>query len=98
MVRSLDVGQQVFFDAFQGIGEFEGLDKLVARRPGGPACTASAREGYTLEVAPSAPATYHVILAVGLSDAPTDETMAGYLDAARAANARIIACPPIDVH
>jgi hypothetical protein len=71
---------------------------LVARCPGGAACRSSAQGEYELEVTLDAPVQYQVILVVGLRDAVPDGTMDSYMDAARAANARIIPYPPIDVH
>lgn len=72
--------------------------KLVAKCPDGPSCTSAAQGQYTLDVPLDAPVHYHVILVVGRSDAPVGASMDEYLDAARAANARIISYPPIDVH
>lgn len=71
---------------------------LVAKCPGGAGCTASTADRYMLEVVLAAPVTYHVILVVGPSDAPGEGTMDAYLDAARAANARIVRYPEINVH
>lgn len=84
----------------RGLGDlrvFGSNSKLVASCPRGPGCMISTAGAYTLELALGAPATYHVILVVGLSNAPEGGTMDAYLDAASAANARIVAYPPIDV-
>ena len=45
---------------------------------------------HVIDITLDAPVQYHVILVDGVSDAPPDAAMDVYLDAARAANARII--------
>jgi hypothetical protein len=73
---------------------------LVARCPRGPACSISnGRE--VIDITLEKPVQYQVILAVMAADAAHElpgDAMQAYLDAARAANARIILSPPIDVH
>ena len=71
---------------------------LVARCPTGPGCTTPAPGEYTIDVRLDAPVQHHVILTVGRGPDLPAGTMDAYLDAARAANARIITYPPIDVH
>lgn len=70
---------------------------LVARCPNGPGCRNGSREEQTIEITLDAPVQYQVILVDGGNALP-DGAMDAYVDAARAANARIIMYPPIDVH
>lgn len=70
---------------------------LLARCPGGRGCIASPAGGYTIEVTLDAPGQYQVILVVGAIQATPGDTMDAYLEAARAANARIVTYQPIDV-
>jgi hypothetical protein len=70
---------------------------LVARCPGGPGCTMPAHGDHSIEIRLDAPVQYHVILIVGMTGNLPIGTMDAYLAAARAANARIITYPPIDV-
>lgn len=75
---------------------FRSSGELVARCPSGPACTSSGSE-LRIELILDAPGRYHVILAAGLKrplpetgmGAGTDARMDAYIDAARAADARI---------
>ncbi len=71
---------------------------LVARCPGGPGCTVSGDGGHSIEVRLEAPVPHHVILVVGMTGDLPGATMEAYLDAARAANARIVIHPTIYVH
>jgi hypothetical protein len=71
---------------------------LVARCPHGPVCRTLPHGEYTIELTLDAPAQYQVILVVGMGDAALNGTMEAYLDAAHAANARIVRHPPINVH
>jgi hypothetical protein len=71
---------------------------LVARCPNGPGCRGEAHGAQIIAITLDAPVQYQVILVDGVSDAPPDAAMDVYLGAARAANARIIPYPPIDVH
>jgi len=71
---------------------------LVARCPDGPGCATSAHGELAIEVTLDAPVRHHVILVVGTPDRLPDGTMDAYLDAARAAKARIVMYQPIDVH
>lgn len=71
---------------------------LVARCPNGPRCSIPAQGEHVIDVTLDAPVQYHVILVVGVRDPLPDGTMDTYLDAARAANARIVMHRPIDVH
>jgi len=70
---------------------------LVARCPDGPGCRTSAPGAYAIEVTLDTPVQYRVILVVGTGGVRPDGTMDMYLDAARAAGARIVTHPPIDV-
>lgn len=70
---------------------------LVARCPDGPGCITAHGE-HAIDVRLDAPVQYHVILVDGLTGDLPGQTMDAYLDAARAANARIVTYPPIDVH
>jgi hypothetical protein len=71
---------------------------LVAKCPGGPGCSASAHGEQLIEITLDAPVQYQVVLVVGMSNASLDGTMDAYLDAARAAHARILMYQPIDAH
>lgn len=71
---------------------------LVARCPDGPGCTTPAHGEHAIDVRLDAPVQYHVILVDGLTGDLPGRTMDAYLDAARAANARIVTYPPIEVH
>jgi hypothetical protein len=71
---------------------------LVARCPNGPGCRGEAHGAQIIDIPLDAPGQYQVILVDGVSDAPPDAAMDVYLAAARAANARMIPYPPIDVH
>jgi hypothetical protein len=71
---------------------------LVARCPDGPGCITAAHGEHAIDVRLDAPVQYHVILVDGLTGDLPGQTMDAYLDAARAANARIVTYPPIDVH
>jgi hypothetical protein len=85
----------------RGAGElrvFRSGGTLVARCPGGPRCTATGQGEHTIELTLDAPIQYHVVLVVGMADASAEGSMDAYLDAARAAHARIVMYPPIDVH
>jgi hypothetical protein len=77
---------------------YRSADTLVARCPDGPQCTGAAHGEYTIEIALDAPVQYHVLLVVGATAPSLGETMDAYMNAARAANARIITHEPIDVH
>ena len=70
---------------------------LVARCPAGPGCTTSAEGEHALDVSLDAPVQYHVILVVGAGAPLPGGTMDAYLDAARAAGARVVTHQPIDV-
>jgi hypothetical protein len=70
---------------------------LVARCPDGPGCTTKAQGEHAIDVELEAPVLYHVILVVGASAPLSDGTMDAYLEAARAANARVVTYRPIDV-
>ncbi|HWO18789.1 MAG TPA: hypothetical protein VNO30_08430 [Kofleriaceae bacterium] len=63
---------------------------LLARCPGGPGCLTSANGEYALEVRLDAPVQHHVILVVGAVGDRSGQTMDAHLEAARAANARIV--------
>lgn len=69
---------------------------LVARCPGGPACTNSAADLYAIDLVLSAPVRYEVILVVGANAAPPESTLDDFVNAAVAAKARIEQYP-IDV-
>jgi hypothetical protein len=73
-------------------------DTLVATCPNGPGCAATTDGEYAVEVTLDAPVQYQVILVVSMGDAPLTGTMDTYMDTARAAKARIVMYPPIDVH
>jgi hypothetical protein len=70
---------------------------LLARCPRGPGCKQDSHGVQTIELTLDAPDQYQVILVDGVSDAPPDGAIDAYLDAARAAHARITAPTPIDV-
>lgn len=70
---------------------------LVARCPDGPSCRTSTHGKYIIDVELDAPVEYRVILVVGMSDA-TVTAKDAFVDAARAANARIITYPPLSAH
>ena len=71
---------------------------LVARCPDGPGCGPPTHGEYAIEVNLDAPIRYQVILVDGMPGAPLDRAMSAYLDAAHAANARVVTYEPIDVH
>jgi len=71
---------------------------LVARCPGGPGCATPADGEHAIEVVLDAPVPYYVILVVGRTGDLPDGSMDTYIDAARAANVRIVTYPPIVVH
>ena len=71
---------------------------LIARCPHGPGCSRGSHSAQTIEITLGAPVQYRVILVDGASHASPDGSMDGYLDAARAAHARITLHQPIDVH
>jgi len=101
--KEVVVGDQLVVRArLRGTGDlrvFRSGGTLVAKCPDGPGCTASTHGEQAIEITLDAPVRYQVILVVGMEDdtAP-NSTMDAYLDAARAANARIIMYQPIDVH
>lgn len=70
---------------------------LVARCPAGPGCTTAAPDEHAVEITLEAPVQHHVILVVGASAPLPEGTMNAYLDAARAAGARVVTSRPIDV-
>jgi len=70
----------------------------VAWCPGGPGCTTAHDGAQVIDLTLDAPVRYQVLLVVGMPQRPRDDTLEAYLDAARAANARIVAHEPIDVH
>lgn len=76
---------------------YRGNGTLVARCPDGPGCITPVRGEHAIEITFDAPVQYYVILVVGRTDLPA-ATMDAYLDAARAANVRIVTYEPIDVH
>lgn len=67
---------------------FRSSGELVARCPGGPACTGSGSE-LRIELVLDAPGRYHVILTAGLNQPLPETGMEAYIDAARAAGAHI---------
>lgn len=71
---------------------------LAARCPNGPGCTPGSDGAQTIEITLDAPVLYRVILVDGASHASPYRSMDEYLDAARAAHARITLHAPIDVH
>lgn len=71
---------------------------LIARCPRGPGCRAGSHDVQTIEITLDAPGRYQVILVDGVSDAPPDGAIDAYLDAARAAHARITIHRPVDIH
>jgi len=73
-------------------------DALVARCPGGPRCTITSDGEQVIELVLDAPVSYQVILVVGRTEPSPGGTLAAFLSAARAANARVITQVPIDVH
>ena len=70
---------------------------LVARCPDGPGCITPVQDEHAIDITLDAPVQYYVILVVGKTDLPA-ATMDAYLDAARAANVRIVTHEPINVH
>jgi hypothetical protein len=66
---------------------------LVARCPAGPGCKEPTHGEYSIEVRLDAPVQHQVILVVGQLDVPLDVTMDAFLDAATAANARVVRKP-----
>jgi len=71
--------------------------KLVGRCPDGPGCRSHPGDDYTIDVMLDAPLQYRVFLVIGMANASATGTMDVYLDAARAAHARVVSPPPIDV-
>lgn len=71
---------------------------LIARCPHGPGCSRGSHGAQTIEVTLDAPVLYRVILVDGASPASPDGSMDGYLEAARAAHARITQHKPVEVH
>ncbi len=67
---------------------FRSSGELVARCPGGPACTGSGSELH-IELVLDAPGRYHVILTAGLNQPLPETGMEAYIDAARAAGAHL---------
>jgi hypothetical protein len=70
---------------------------LVARCPGGPTCPTGAPDPLVVELTLDAPVSYQVILVDQLDAALPGGAMDVYVDAARAAHARITLSHPIDV-
>lgn len=72
---------------------------LVAKCPRGPGCRLPVRDDeQTIEITFDAPVKYLVILVVDAGVMLPESSKDAYLEAARAAGARIIAPEPIDVH
>ena len=71
---------------------------LVARCPDGPGCRTRKPGELAIEATLDAPVQYHVILVVGMAGALPDGSMDAYLDAAKAAGARVVPPRLIDVH
>jgi hypothetical protein len=75
---------------------------LVARCPDEPRCAAKPDGELVLDVTLDAPVQYRIILVVGAKagtlDPSGDSSMNAYLEAARAANARIEILSPLQVH
>jgi hypothetical protein len=96
------VGDQLVVTARpRGVGDlrvYRSDGMLVARCPGGPGCRVGSPGAQTIDITLDAPVQYRVILVDGVSDVPPDAAMDVYMGAARAANARMIPYPPIDVH
>lgn len=67
---------------------FRSSGELVARCPGGPACTGSGSE-LRIELVLDTPGRYHVILTAELNQPLPETGMEAYIDAARAAGAHI---------
>jgi len=90
----------------QGNGElrvYRGDGVLVARCPRGPGCQGSTRDAgdagkQVIEITLDAPVQYHLILAIGDVEALPELSLNTYVDAARAAGARIVTSSAIDVH
>jgi hypothetical protein len=108
--RSRDTGDVVVGDRLQvtarprhGGGDlrvFRANDALVARCPGGPGCVSST-EPYAIDIPLEQPVPYQVILVVGdqrALHALPETPMAAYVNAARAASARVVLLPPVDVY
>jgi hypothetical protein len=72
--------------------------KRLTTCPGDPECKAGPHGAQTIEITLDAPVQYQVTLVDDLSDALPDGSLDVYVDAARAANARIHMVPPIAVH
>jgi hypothetical protein len=77
---------------------FRSDGSVVARCPNGPACRAEVTGEYFVDVSLDAPVQYQVVLVVGVTGLLSDGRMDAYIDAARAAHARITFYPPINVH
>ena len=69
---------------------------VLARCPGAAGCAASDKT-WRLEVPLTTPGPHQVVLVFGETHAPADATLDDYLAAARAAGARYVLHPPIDV-
>jgi hypothetical protein len=99
--RQTAVGDRLIVKAHPGgaseLRVYRADGPLVARCPDGPGCTTGARDEHAVEVTLDTPVPYHVILVVGASASLPDGSMDTYLDAARAANARIVTRQPIEV-
>lgn len=76
---------------------FGSSGELLARCPGGPACTVMSSGDLKIEVRLDAPGRYHVILASGLKQRLPESSMDTYIDAARATGAHI-AVREIEAH
>ncbi len=74
---------------------------LVARCPEEPRCAAKPNGELILEITLDAPVQYRAILVEGMNpgtlDTSGDSSMNAFLEAARAANARVVIRPPLEV-
>jgi hypothetical protein len=91
-----NVGQQLIVTARpRGIAElrvFRSNGEMIARCPGGPACTVAPPGELKIEVSIDGPGRYHVILVSGLRQLLPAGNMNAYIDAALAVKAAI--APP----
>ena len=75
--------------AASGLRVYRADGALVGRCPNGPGCTTANDSGQSLAVRLEAPIQHYVIHITGGTDDLSGETMDAFLDAARAAKARI---------